>query len=52
MALVGAVAFVVLAALIAVIAAVVLSSMGGEVTDWVVAQWDQLVEWARGVWNR
>ena len=48
----AAVAFVVLAALIAVIAAVMLSSAGGEVTDWVVAQWDQLVEWARGVWNR
>ena len=48
----AAVAFVVLAALIAVIAAVMLSSAGGEVTDWVVAQWHQLVEWARGVWNR
>ena len=47
-----AIAFVVLAALIAIIAAVVLSSAGGEVWDWTVAQWDQLVEWARGVWNR
>lgn len=48
----AAIACVVLAALVAVIAAVLLSSAGPEVTDWVVAQWHQLVEWARGVWNR
>ncbi|WP_260840505.1 putative cytokinetic ring protein SteA [Gordonia pseudamarae] len=47
-----AIAFVVLAALIAIIAAIVLSSTGGEFWDWTVTQWDQLVEWARGVWNR
>lgn len=48
----AAIAFVIMAALIAVIAAVMLSNVGGEVVDWVVAQWDRLMEWARGVWNR
>lgn len=48
----AAVAFVVLAALIAVIAAVMLSSAGAEVTDWVVAQWNHLIAWAHEVWNR
>ncbi|MDL9937191.1 putative cytokinetic ring protein SteA [Gordonia sp. ABSL1-1] len=48
----AAIACVVLAALVAVIAAVMLSNMGPEVSDWFVAQWDRLVEWARGVWNR
>jgi uncharacterized membrane-anchored protein len=48
----AAIACVILAALIAVIAAVMLSNAGPEVIDWVVAQWNHLVEWARGVWNR
>ncbi|MGV9859960.1 putative cytokinetic ring protein SteA [Gordonia sp. NPDC003425] len=48
----AAVAFVVLAALIAVIAAVMLSSAGAEVADWVVAQWNHLIAWAHEVWNR
>lgn len=48
----AAIACVILAALIAVIAAVMLSSAGPEIADWVVAQWNQLFEWARGVWNR
>lgn len=48
----AAIACVVLAALVAVIAAVMLSSAGADVADWVVAQWNQLVEWVRGVWNR
>ncbi|MDF3283387.1 putative cytokinetic ring protein SteA [Gordonia sp. L191] len=48
----AAIACVILAALIAVIAAVMLSSAGPEITDWAVAQWNHLFEWARGVWNR
>ena len=48
----AAIACVVLAALVAVIAAVMLSNAGPEITDWIVAQWNSLVEWARGVWNR
>lgn len=48
----AAIACVILAALIAVIAAVMLSSIGPEVTDWIVVQWHHLIEWARGVWNR
>lgn len=47
----AAIAFVVLAALIAVIAAIALSSIGAEATDWVVMQWHQLVDWVQGMWN-
>ena len=47
----AAIAFVVLAALIAVIAAIALSSIGAEATDWVVMQWQQLVDWVQGMWN-
>ncbi|GAA1480076.1 putative cytokinetic ring protein SteA [Gordonia sinesedis] len=46
------IACVIMAALVAVIAAIMLSNVGGEVVDWVMAQWDRLMEWARGVWNR
>ncbi|MGC4963273.1 putative cytokinetic ring protein SteA [Gordonia sp. DT101] len=48
----AAIACVVLAALIAVIAAIMLSNMGPEVSDWAVAQYHHAVEWARDVWNR
>ncbi|MEE3853495.1 putative cytokinetic ring protein SteA [Gordonia sp. LSe1-13] len=48
----AAIACVILAALIAVIAAVMLSNMGPEVIDWSVAQYHQAVDWAQGVWNR
>ncbi|MFT4043209.1 MAG: putative cytokinetic ring protein SteA [Gordonia sp. (in: high G+C Gram-positive bacteria)] len=48
----AAIALVVFAALVAVIAAVLLSSAGSEVTDWAIAQWHHLVTWAREVWNR
>ncbi|WP_040510988.1 putative cytokinetic ring protein SteA [Gordonia soli] len=48
----AAIACVVLAALVAIIAAVLLSNMGPDVADWAVAQWDRLEEWAREVWNR
>ncbi|NED63462.1 thiamine pyrophosphokinase, partial [Streptomyces sp. SID10244] len=48
----AAIACVVLAALIAVIAAIMLSNMGPDVSDWAVAQYHNAVEWARDVWNR
>lgn len=48
----AAIACVVVAALVAVIAAVMLSNIGGDVIDWIAAQWDQLVHWISGVWNR
>ncbi|WP_076482208.1 putative cytokinetic ring protein SteA [Williamsia sterculiae] len=47
-----AIALLVLAALIAVIVAVLFSNTAPEVTDWVVAQWNQAYAWARDVWNR
>ncbi|MGV9712113.1 putative cytokinetic ring protein SteA [Gordonia sp. NPDC003424] len=48
----AAIACVILAALIAIIAAVMLSSWGPEVTDWAVVQYHHAVDWAQGVWNR
>ncbi|MFT4127649.1 MAG: putative cytokinetic ring protein SteA [Gordonia sp. (in: high G+C Gram-positive bacteria)] len=48
----AAIACVVLAALIAVIAAIMLSNAGPDVTDWAVAQWQSLVAWVQGIWNR
>lgn len=48
----AAIALVVLAALIAVSAAVMLSSSGAEVSDWVVDQWNSFVAWIQTVWNR
>lgn len=48
----AAIACVVLAALIAVIAAIMLSNLGPEIIDWSVAQYHQAVDWAQGVWNR
>jgi uncharacterized membrane-anchored protein len=48
----AAIACVILAALIAVIAAIMLSNMGPEIIDWSVAQYHQAVDWAQGVWNR
>ncbi len=47
----AAIAFVILAALIAIIAAVMLSSLGPEITDWGIAQYHQAVDWAHEVWN-
>lgn len=46
-----AVALLILAALIALIVAVLMSSAGGEVTDWIVDQWNRLTDWASQVWN-
>ena len=48
----AAIACVVLAALVAVIAAVMLSNAGTDITDWIVLQWNALLDWAREVWNR
>ncbi|NMO05279.1 thiamine pyrophosphokinase [Gordonia sp. TBRC 11910] len=47
-----AIALVVLAALVAVIAAVMLSSSGSVVTEWIVDQWNSFVAWIQTVWNR
>ncbi|MEE2034573.1 putative cytokinetic ring protein SteA [Rhodococcus chondri] len=45
----GVIALLVFAALIAVIAALVVSNLGGDVVDWAVQLWDDLVEWVRGL---
>ena len=45
----GVIALLVFAALIAVIAALIVSNLGGEVVDWAVQLWDDLVEWVRGL---
>lgn len=47
----AAIALLILAALVALIVAVLMSSAGGEVTDWVVDQWNRLTDWAQQVWN-
>ncbi len=48
----AAIALLILAALAAVIVAIVASNTGGEVVDWIVAEWDRVYAWARDVWNR
>ncbi|MFW0790862.1 putative cytokinetic ring protein SteA [Gordonia sp. CPCC 205333] len=48
----AAIALVVLAALVAVIAAVMLSSSGADISDWIVDQWNSFVAWIQTVWNR
>ncbi|WP_068155234.1 putative cytokinetic ring protein SteA [Rhodococcus phenolicus] len=45
----GVIALLVFAALIAVIAALIVSNLGGEVVDWAVQWWNDLVEWVRGL---
>jgi uncharacterized membrane-anchored protein len=47
----AAVALLILAALIAVIVAVLMSSAGTEVIDWAADQWDRLADWVTRVWN-
>ncbi|HEY9311713.1 MAG TPA: putative cytokinetic ring protein SteA [Williamsia sp.] len=47
----AAIALLILAALVAVIVAVMMSSSGSEVTDWVVDQWNRLTEWVERMWN-
>ena len=41
-----------LAALIAVIATVVITQGGGDVSGWIADQWNAFVEWVSGVWNQ
>ncbi|AOW92751.1 thiamine pyrophosphokinase [Rhodococcus sp. WMMA185] len=44
----GAIALLILAALVAVIVALAMSNVGGEVLDWAVATWDSFVLWVQG----
>ncbi|MBC2638393.1 MULTISPECIES: putative cytokinetic ring protein SteA [unclassified Rhodococcus (in: high G+C Gram-positive bacteria)] len=44
----GAIALLVLAALIAVIVALVVSNVGGEALDWAVATWNSFALWVQG----
>lgn len=44
----AAIALLVLAALVAVVVALVVSNLGGEVLDWVITTWDSLVVWVQG----
>ncbi|MCX6470388.1 MAG: putative cytokinetic ring protein SteA, partial [Corynebacteriales bacterium] len=48
----AAIALLVLAALAAIIVALVMSNTGGEIADWIVAEWDRGYAWARDAWNR
>ncbi|TSE01388.1 thiamine pyrophosphokinase [Skermania sp. ID1734] len=45
----GAIALLILAALIAVIVAVFASNMGAEVVDWAIATWNRLALWVQGL---
>ncbi|KZF12159.1 thiamine pyrophosphokinase, partial [Rhodococcus sp. EPR-157] len=45
----GAIALLILAALVAVIVALVVSNMGGEVMDWAVTMWNSFVTWVQGL---
>ncbi|MGU3437448.1 putative cytokinetic ring protein SteA [Actinomycetes bacterium M1A6_2h] len=45
----GAVALLVLAALIAVIAALIVTNGGGETLDWAIATWNSFAEWVQGL---
>jgi uncharacterized membrane-anchored protein len=45
----GAIAFLILAALLAVIVALVASNMGGEVLDWAIATWNHFALWVQGL---
>ncbi|GCE42333.1 conserved membrane protein ML1361 [Rhodococcus wratislaviensis] len=44
----GAIALLVLAALVAVIVALVVSNVGGEALDWAVATWNSFALWVQG----
>lgn len=48
----SAIAMLMLAALIAIIAAIVITQGGSDVTGWIADQWNALVDWVTGVWNR
>jgi uncharacterized membrane-anchored protein len=45
----GVIALLVFAALIAVIVALIVSNLGGDVVDWAVQSWDSLVVWVQGL---
>lgn len=45
----GAIALLIMAALVAVIVALVASNMGGETLDWAIATWNSFVTWAQGL---
>lgn len=48
-----AIALVIIAALIAVITTILLtSSSGAEISDWAVAQWNSMVQWLNSLWDR
>ena len=47
----AAIALLILAALVAVVVAVMMSSSGTEVADWIVDQWNRLTDWVQRVWN-
>ncbi|WP_336791901.1 putative cytokinetic ring protein SteA [Gordonia malaquae] len=46
-----AIAMLMLAALIALIATVIITQGGSDMTGWIVDRWNVFVEWVSGVWN-
>ncbi|WP_341258725.1 MULTISPECIES: putative cytokinetic ring protein SteA [Gordonia] len=46
-----AIAMLMLAALIAIIATVIITQGGSDMTGWIVDRWNVFVEWVSGVWN-
>ncbi|MEJ9080806.1 putative cytokinetic ring protein SteA [Gordonia malaquae] len=46
-----AIAMLMLAALIAIIATVIITQGGSDMTGWIVDRWNVFVEWISGVWN-
>ncbi|MDJ0111237.1 SteA C-terminal domain-containing protein, partial [Rhodococcus erythropolis] len=47
----GAIALLVLAALVAVIVALVVSNAGSEVLDWAIATWNSFALWVQGLFK-
>ena len=47
----GAIALLVLAALVAVIVALAVSNVGGEVIDWAIETWNRFAGWAQGLFE-
>ncbi|MFT4086599.1 MAG: putative cytokinetic ring protein SteA [Gordonia sp. (in: high G+C Gram-positive bacteria)] len=48
----GVIAVLVLAALAAIIAAVLLTNTGADLTGWISTQWSALVDWITGLWSK
>ncbi|WP_240194165.1 MULTISPECIES: putative cytokinetic ring protein SteA [unclassified Gordonia (in: high G+C Gram-positive bacteria)] len=46
-----AIAMLMLAALIAIIATVIITQGGSDMTGWIVDRWNVFVDWISGVWN-